>query len=137
MRRLTLALALMMAGAVAHAGSAVYTPPVPTAVETPMRSGSGAWLIPLAIIAILALTLSGQEEVQVSDARLKADISPAGAAPNGLPLYTYRYIGGTQTYLGVMAQDVLAYKPEAVISGPFGYMAVNYGMLGLELQTVN
>ena len=47
----------------AIAGAAVYVPPVAVEVsEPPMRAGSGAWLIPLAIIAILALTLTGGEE---------------------------------------------------------------------------
>ncbi|MEX0969588.1 MAG: hypothetical protein WD046_03965 [Paracoccaceae bacterium] len=50
-----------MAGAAA-AGSAVYVAPAVTMVEEPMRSGSGSWLIPLAIIAILALTLTGGED---------------------------------------------------------------------------
>ena len=46
----------------AFAGSAVYVAPEVAMVEEPMRSGSGAWLIPLAIIAILALTLTGDNE---------------------------------------------------------------------------
>lgn len=51
---------LATAGA-AVAGTPVYVPPAVTAVDEPMRSGSGAWLIPLAIIAILALTLTGDD----------------------------------------------------------------------------
>tara|TARA_R110000850_G_scaffold6511_1_gene25260 strand:- start:630 stop:836 length:207 start_codon:yes stop_codon:yes gene_type:complete len=46
----------------ALAGTPVYVPPAVTVVDEPMRSGSGAWLIPLAIIAILALTLTGDDE---------------------------------------------------------------------------
>ena len=52
-------------------------------------------------------------------------------------LYSFRYIGLPQVYSGVMAQDVLMHTPEAVISGPFGIMAVDYGMLGLEMQQIN
>ncbi|MEX0971130.1 MAG: tail fiber domain-containing protein [Paracoccaceae bacterium] len=141
MKRLAIAALLSAAaaaGSLANAGSAIYVPPVPTEVETPMRNGSGAWLIPLAIIAILALTLTGEDdEIAVSDARLKTGISPAGTAPNGLPLYTYRYIGGNQAYLGVMAQDVLMHSPQAIVAGPFGYMAVDYGMLGMEMQPLD
>ncbi|MGR3724355.1 hypothetical protein LGT41_0000330 [Abyssibius alkaniclasticus] len=51
---------LATAGA-ALAGTPVYVPPAVTVVDEPMRSGSGAWLIPLAIIAILALTLTGDD----------------------------------------------------------------------------
>ena len=40
------------------------------------------------------------------------------------------------TYQGVMAQDVLSYRPEAVIRHPSGYLMVNYDMLGLEMTRV-
>lgn len=59
---LRVTLAAVLAGGAAVAGSAVYVAPAVTMVEEPMRSGSGAWLIPLAIIAILALTLTNSEE---------------------------------------------------------------------------
>ncbi len=36
-----------------------------------------------------------------------------------------------------MAQDVLAYMPEAVGSLPGGYMSVTYKMLGLEMHRVH
>jgi len=57
----TFAAALFGAGA-ASAGSAVFVAPEVVMVEEPMRNGSGAWLIPLAIIAILALTLTNNNE---------------------------------------------------------------------------
>lgn len=56
------AIAMAFAGGAAYAGSAVFVAPEVTMVEEPMRNGSGAWLIPLAIIAILALTLTSSEE---------------------------------------------------------------------------
>ena len=56
----TFVAALLGAGAAA-AGTPVYVAPEVTMVEEPMRNGSGAWLIPLAIIAILALTLTGDD----------------------------------------------------------------------------
>ena len=55
------AFAAMLAGGAAYAGSAVFVAPEVAMVEEPMRSGSGAWLIPLAIIAILALTLTNND----------------------------------------------------------------------------
>ena len=55
-------LAGVFAAGAAYAGSAVFVAPEVTMVEEPMRSGSGAWLIPLAIIAILALTLTAGDE---------------------------------------------------------------------------
>ncbi|MEX0971131.1 MAG: hypothetical protein WD046_11885 [Paracoccaceae bacterium] len=59
---LTGVIAMLATAGAAVAGTPVYVPPAVTVVEEPMRSGSGAWLIPLAIIAILALTLTGGED---------------------------------------------------------------------------
>jgi len=74
--------------------------------------------------------------IGTSDIRLKTDIVLIGKAENGLPLYTFRYIGGTAIYQGVMAQDVLKFMPEAIIYMPNGYMAVNYDMLGLTMERI-
>lgn len=71
-----------------------------------------------------------------SDARLKTDIVPVGRHGNGLALYEFRYIGGATRYRGVMAQEVLLHTPAAVEVMPGGYLAVNYGMLGLEMTAV-
>ncbi|MEL6683953.1 MAG: tail fiber domain-containing protein [Pseudomonadota bacterium] len=77
------------------------------------------------------------EEIALSDMRLKTDIAEIGTASNGLPLYTYQYIGHDAVFEGVMAQDVLAHTPEAVITMPGGFYAVNYDMLGLKLKKLD
>jgi hypothetical protein len=64
-----------------------------------------------------------------SDLRLKEDINHVGFTQGGLPIYTYRYIGGKQKYRGVMAQDVLRKQPEAVIKDDSGYFAVDYSQI--------
>ena len=67
-----------------------------------------------------------------SDRRLKTDILPAGTLPNGLHLYSWRYLGGTHRFTGVMAQD-LASTPRfarAVDHDADGLMRVNYEALG-------
>lgn len=71
-----------------------------------------------------------------SDIRLKTDIVLIGTTENGLPWYTFRYIGGKTVYQGVMAQDVLKFMPEAIVFMSNGYMAVNYDMLGLTMERV-
>jgi hypothetical protein len=73
----------------------------------------------------------------ISDIRLKTDVVPIGRAANGLPLYRFRYSGFPQVYEGVMAQDVLAKFPEAIVPMQAGYMAVNYDMLGLKMRKVH
>lgn len=65
-----------------------------------------------------------------SDASIKEEISPTGeATQDGIPIYTYRYIGDKQRYRGVMAQDVQRIKPEAVVQDDSGYLAVDYSKL--------
>ena len=61
-----------------------------------------------------------------SDARLKRDITRLGTAPNGVPLYSFRYLWDDTMHVGVLAQDVLAIRPHAVTIEPNGYMSVDY-----------
>lgn len=75
--------------------------------------------------------------VQPSDIRLKTGVEMVGHAPNGLPLYTFSYIGSQERYRGVMAQDVLKLYPEAVTTMDNGFLAVRYDMLGLEMTRVH
>jgi hypothetical protein len=54
---------------------------------------------------------------------------------NGLALYRYRYKWSDQVYVGVMAQEVLLVRPDAVVRGADGYLRVDYSRLGLHLMT--
>jgi len=76
-------------------------------------------------------------KVMDSDIRLKTDIERVGVAANGLPLYRFKYIGGSDVHEGVMAQDVLKVFPEAVCVRPNGYLAVDYGMLRMRMTRVH
>ena len=58
-----------------------------------------------------------------SDARLKEDLVSVGADENGVPMYTWRYLGGKETWKGYLAQDVFKVDPEAVTSA-VGFMSV-------------
>jgi len=62
-----------------------------------------------------------------SDRRLKSNISRIGTHPLGIGIYEYDIFGGRTT--GVMADEVLTVKPEAVLQHPSGYLMVNYGDL--------
>jgi hypothetical protein len=70
-----------------------------------------------------------------SDIRLKRDIAQVGELDGGINLYRYRYLWSDTTYVGVMAQEVAAVKPEAVLRGADGYLRVDYARLGRRLQT--
>lgn len=69
-----------------------------------------------------------------SDSRLKKDIVEIGEQ-NGHKLYEFSYLNDPKRYVGVMAQDVEKYAPEAVTEID-GFKAVNYAMLGLEMREV-
>lgn len=62
----------------------------------------------------------------MSDRRAKRDIRRIGTFPNGLPVYTYRYIGEKKRHLGFMADEVRKVSPHAVLRGADGFDRVNY-----------
>jgi hypothetical protein len=62
-----------------------------------------------------------------SDRRTKTNIRKVGKLDNGLQVYAYRYIEGGPTMIGVMADEVEADNPEAVIEFE-GVKFVNYDM---------
>lgn len=68
----------------------------------------------------------GSSLFKLSDRRMKKDIEMIGHASNGLPVYVYRYIGEDgPREVGLMAQDVEAFRPEAVATIA-GLKHVNY-----------
>jgi hypothetical protein len=70
-----------------------------------------------------------------SDAALKHDVTLLGHLGNGLGYYRFSYIGSDKAYVGVLAQEVQAVAPEAVVRGRDGYLRVDYDKLGLPFQT--
>lgn len=70
-----------------------------------------------------------------SDRRLKSNIVRIGTHPLGIGLYEYD-IEGRHEVGGVMAQEVLTVKPEAVGFHPTGYLMVDYAQIGLEVPRV-
>jgi len=63
----------------------------------------------------------------MSDRRLKSNIERVGTHPLGIGIYEYDIFGTRQ--IGVMADEVEAVRPEAVMQHPSGYKMVNYGAL--------
>ena len=114
----SLALAPFTGGLSALAGMAG----IPGAIGATMALGGPA------AMASRALPLAGGLGI-MSDRRLKTDIEKIGEREDGLGVYVYRYLWSPVRFIGVMAQEVLKVKPEAVIHTPSGYMAVNYGAL--------
>jgi hypothetical protein len=71
----------------------------------------------------------------MSDMRVKRNIVPVARLDNGIGLYRFRYTWSDRLYVGVMAQEVAAIMPDAVVRGTDGYLRVDYGRLGLQLLT--
>lgn len=63
-----------------------------------------------------------------SDRRLKTDIAKLGELPDGLGVYSYRYIWG-EPATGVMADEVAALRPWALGPEINGFATVNMGAL--------
>lgn len=82
-------------------------------------------------------TLAGAAISKYSDVRLKENVVPVGHYENGLTKYEFNYIGiPDQRFTGVLAQEVFEQFPDAVEFDSRGMMAVNYGMLGIEMERV-
>lgn len=66
--------------------------------------------------------------IPFSDRRLKSSIEALGVwLFEGVQLYAFDIMGTRR--IGVMAQDVMSVRPEAVVLMPNGYLGVNYGAL--------
>lgn len=65
-----------------------------------------------------------------SDRRVKRDITRIGSLPNGLPVYSFRYLWDDKVRRGVMADEVRAVMPFAVHTHDSGYDMVDYAAIG-------
>ena len=72
-----------------------------------------------------------------SDARLKTDIRLVSIREDGIKLYAFRYLWSDETYVGVMAQDLVndPARRAAVVTMAHGLYAVDYRVLGLKMST--
>lgn len=140
-KRLTLAAttAALMSTAAAQAGGLAEPVLEPEVVVQDASSSAAGVVVPLLLLVLVVAALASRDSapVYVSDARLKTDIVPTGRSAQGLPIYRYRYTGLPMVYEGVMAQDVARLHPEAIVPLPFGYMAVDYGQLGLTMTRIH
>lgn len=72
-----------------------------------------------------------------SDRAMKTDIRKVGSHPSGFGIYLFKYKTelreefGHESQFGVMADEVEAVMPEAVVLYPDGFKRVNYAMLGI------
>lgn len=89
--------------------------------------GAASLLSPAGTLTGIGSTLGGL----FSDRRLKRDVCRVGTWPNGLAVYSYRYVWEkTGRHIGFMADEVRKRVPNAVIRDPSGFDRVDYVIAG-------
>lgn len=80
----------------------------------------------------------GASQPVPSDRRIKRNLRREGKWPNGLPRWSWRYIGEHRRFVGVLAQEVMAAPrfADAVSTDEAGLMRVDYSRLGIVPQDV-
>ena len=88
------------------------------------------------VLVAVTVTAFVAAAAYASDERLKRDIRPVDTLPNGLQLYSFRYWNDDRTFVGVVAQDLLADERfrHAVIEDESGYYMVDLAALGLGIE---
>jgi hypothetical protein len=76
-------------------------------------------------------TAAGGSAGTSSDRRLKSNIIRIGTHPLGIGWY--RYTINNHSEEGVMADEVLAVRPEAVTTDSAGYYMVDYSLIGRDV----
>jgi hypothetical protein len=89
--------------------------------------GAAALMSPAGTLGKIGNSISGL----FSDRRLKRDIERIGTFPNGLPVYSYRYMWEKAgRHIGFMADEVRNIAPHAVMRDPSGFDRVDYVIAG-------
>lgn len=73
----------------------------------------------------------GVATAMMCDARLKENLRRIGTTLEGFALYLFNYIGDHTPHVGVIAQEVLPVKPDAVLMTEGGFYAVDYSQIGI------
>jgi hypothetical protein len=81
-----------------------------------------------------AQTNSTSSVLQKSDRRLKTDLVRVAVHPAGFGVYRFKYLWSDTEYRGVLAQEVLAAMPEAVVRGDDGFLRVDYAAIGMRME---
>ncbi len=101
--------------------------------------GTGAFVGPIiASFTMAGLSVDGYlhsaaAASNASDRRLKKGIIRVATHPDGFGLYRFSYLWSETEYVGVLAQEVLPIRPDAVVGEDDGLLRVNYAALGMKM----
>lgn len=93
-------------------------------INTADSARMGAWQQKQASLSEGLAGLGGL--FSMSDERVKTHKVKIAETADGLGIYSFRYVGDDKTHIGLMAQEVEAVKPHAVMTLANGLKAVNY-----------
>ena len=111
----------------------IFSPTTDVAPPPPVYQSVGAAMFG----DILGFGMSVASVVKFqSDSRLKEDIKKIGTSIDGHNIYKFKYLDSPEYYTGVMAEEVLAKKPEAVGYMDNGYLGVDYSQIDVEMREV-
>ena len=115
-----------------YSGTSVAPAPIFNAAQQQAQYGQNAYNSQQAnqnamTSGLFSLGGAAMQAFPWSDRRLKSNIRRLGTHPAGMGIYAFDIFG--ERTVGVMADEVLAVRPEAVIHTPSGYMQVDYGRL--------
>lgn len=102
-------------------------------------ASSGAMFGPYGAIigGVAGAGLGAYNSGYFSDRRMKEDITDTGEhTRDKIPIVTFRYKGHKPRIKGVIAQDVIKVRPDAVFGTPSGFLGVRYDKLGLQPEVV-
>jgi hypothetical protein len=143
MRRILLSggAALALSAGLAQAGGMAEPVMEPEVVEADAGSSAAGIVVPILLLLLIAAAASGGSDdssggSQPSDLRLKTDVQWMGMQ-DGIAVYSWRYRSRPGVWQGVMAQEVLASHPGAVVPRHDGMLAVDYTRLPVAFRRLH
>jgi hypothetical protein len=90
-----------------------------------------------ATLAARKIVGTGPTSGIASDRRIKGDAKQVGELPNGIKVYSFRFLWEERTRVGLMAQDLMERDNEksAVVILSNGLLGIDYGRLDLRMAT--
>lgn len=102
-------------------------------------NNTASLLAPYGSFKFIALSTKVGVGKEPSDVRCKKEVQLLSTLENGMKIYSFRYLWSDATFVGVVAQDLLAHPEwkDAVHIRPDGFYVVDYARLGLKMTTLD